>query len=301
MSEISDGAIARLRRLCEEPDFTGTRYRLIEEIGRGGMGTVYVAEDRELERRVAVKVLADPGIAPEAAGRMLAEARVVARLEHPGIVPVYDAGTLADGRVYYAMKLVEGRRLDEYAAAASLPDRLRVFARVCEAVAFAHSRGVVHRDLKPENIMTGAFGEVLVMDWGVAKVLGVEEEPGTVAGTPQFMPPEQARGDTEATGERSDVYALGAILRYLSEGREAKKPLRAIVAKAMAEAPRDRYGSAAEVEAEVLRYLDGGAVAAYRESVVERLGRFVDRNRTLMLLVMTYLVVRFALLLWSAR
>jgi serine/threonine protein kinase len=301
VSELSDRAVARLRRLCETPDFTGTRYRIVDEIGRGGMGTVYRAEDRKLVRLVAIKVMAEPAVEPSAAERMLAEARVVAHLEHPGIVPVYDAGTLADGRVYYAMKLVAGRRLGEYAAAASLADRLRVFARICEAVAFAHSRGVVHRDLKPENVMTGAFGEVLVMDWGVAKVAGVEEAPGTIAGTPRFMAPEQACGDAAATGPRSDVYSLGAILRYVCEGSEAKKPLAAIAAKAMSERAEDRYASAAELEADVLRFLDGEAVSAYRETVAERVARFVDRNRALVLLVMTYLVVRFALLAWSLR
>jgi serine/threonine protein kinase len=119
------------------------------------MGIVYLVHDSTLGRKVALKVLNDPG-----------EARTLASLEHPGIVPVHEAGALPDGRTYYAMKLVEGTRLDAYRASApSLADRLRIFLRVCEPVAFAHSRGVIHRDLKPENIIIGAFGEVLVLDW----------------------------------------------------------------------------------------------------------------------------------------
>ena len=197
MSGLPDRVVDHLRQICDTPDLSGTRYRLLGELGRGGMGTVYAAEDTVLERRVALKVLNEPDLDGEAAARLLREARVVARLEHPGIVPVYDAGALADGRVYYAMKLVEGRRLDEVrASAASVADLLRVFERLCEAVAFAHAHGVVHRDLKPENVMVGPFGEVLVMDWRVAKVLGAEEAPGTVAGTPEYMAPEQSHAYT---------------------------------------------------------------------------------------------------------
>ncbi len=195
------------------------------------MGTIYLAEDRVLGREVALKVVSTGAADPGAAARMLREARVIARLEHPGIVPVHDAGTLPDGRMFYAMKRVDGRRLDEVAldGAASLPDRLRVFQKVCEAVAFAHAHGVIHRDLKPENVMVGPFGEVLVMDWGVAKVLEEAAEPraaggpgtasatseGTVLGTPAYMAPEQAAGQTESVGPAADVYALGAILHFL--------------------------------------------------------------------------------------
>jgi serine/threonine protein kinase len=172
---------------------------------------------------------------------MIREAQIIARLEHPGIVPVHDVGVLADGRVYYAMKLVRGSRLDEYSEThKSTKDRLRKFQAACDAVAFAHAHGVVHRDLKPQNIMIGSFGEVLVLDWGVAKLLrsntGVsleadtlrkkpptatqqtnleETSQGTVIGTPHFMSPEQARGEVETLDERSDVYSLGAILFFL--------------------------------------------------------------------------------------
>ena len=143
-------------------DIVGTKYECVEELGRGGMGTVYLAEDRELDRLVAVKVLNTPDVTDDLRERMIREAQIIARLEHPGIVPVHDAGTLPDGRIFYAMKYVRGSRLDEYAAQrTSLNDRLRKFQAVCDAVAFAHAHGVIHRDLKPQNIMIGSFGNGL--------------------------------------------------------------------------------------------------------------------------------------------
>src|SRR5260370_4552055 len=141
-----DSAVARLRAIAAVPDLGDTRYELLEEIGRGGMGIVYLARDTQLERQVAVKVL-------NVTDRdLLAEARILARLEHPGIVPVHDAGALPDGRIYYAMKLVQGTRLDRYGETKPpLPELLRTFCRVCDPVGFAHSQGVFHRDLKPAN------------------------------------------------------------------------------------------------------------------------------------------------------
>jgi serine/threonine protein kinase len=168
---LDDEAISRLRAAVREPDLSGTRYRLRGVAGAGGMGTVYAVEDTELGRQVALKVLdvPDPGIEE----RLRREAQVLARLEHPGIVPVHDVGTLPDGRAFYTMKLVQGVPLDAYAARRPpLPERLRVFLRIADSVAFAHAQGVLHRDLKPQNVMVGAFGEVLVMDWGLAKVEG---------------------------------------------------------------------------------------------------------------------------------
>src|SRR5262249_32921974 len=167
---LAADALDRLRSAAQWPDLSQTRYEVLEPIARGGMGTVYLARDRDLEREVAIKVLSVPEPGPGAAERMLREARIIARLEHPGIVPVHDVGTLPDGRVYYAMKRVSRRRLHALAGE-PLADRLRVFERICEPVAFAHAHGVVHRDLKPENVMVGPFGEVLVMDWGVAKIV----------------------------------------------------------------------------------------------------------------------------------
>src|ERR1700757_1953584 len=220
MNWLSDEAIARLQTASALPDLAGTRYRLIERVGSGGMGTVYLAEDSVLGRRVALKIIDLPELHADLSARLLREAQILGRLEHPGIVPVHDAGTLPDGRVFYAMKFVEGERLDMLAKRIeALSDRLRIFQRICEAVAFAHARGILHRDLKPENMMVGPFGEVLVMDWGVAKILHedphrredqpspggetpqkaptvtkpLETEHGTILGTRGYMAPEQAR------------------------------------------------------------------------------------------------------------
>lgn len=250
MKFLSDKTLEHLREAVEIPDLAGTRYRLLERVARGGMGVVYVAEDEKLERRVALKVLDTSGEHGELAERLVREALVLARLEHPGIVPVHDVGTLADGRVFYTMRLVRGQRLDKYiASVAALSDRLRIFLRVCDAVAFAHAHGVLHRDLKPANIMVGSFGEVLVMDWGLAKLLDEEvrtrkevgdsraailekltEEGqsnadilgqpgrtghGTVLGTPGYMSPEQERGDIGHLDARSDIFSLGSLLRFL--------------------------------------------------------------------------------------
>ena len=172
MKFLSDKTVDRLRQNANLPDLFGTRYRLLERVARGGMGVVYAAHDEMLDRRVALKVLDVPAADGDFARRLNREARVLARLEHPGIVPVHDVGTLSDGRIFYTMKFVEGQRLDEHIeTVTSLPDRLRLFSRICDAVGFAHARGVLHRDLKPANVMVGAFGEVLVMDWGLAKIL----------------------------------------------------------------------------------------------------------------------------------
>src|SRR6266852_7009801 len=172
MKFLSDKALERLRENANTPDLAGTRYSLLERVARGGMGVVYAAQDEKLGRRVALKVLDVVDRKGELARRLIREAQVLAQLEHPGIVPVHDVGTLEDGRVFYTMKFVEGQRLDKHIEAVeSVPDRLRLFLRICDAVAFAHARGVLHRDLKPANIMAGPFGEILVLDWGLAKIV----------------------------------------------------------------------------------------------------------------------------------
>jgi tetratricopeptide (TPR) repeat protein len=225
-------------------------YRVLREIARGGMGRVLGAFDLGLEREVAIKVLL-PGAEVD---RFVREAKITARLPHPGIPPVHALGMLSDGSPFLAMKLVAGQTLAVEMKTADRPRLLQAFAQVCQAVGFAHSRGVIHRDLKPTNVMVGAFGEVQVMDWGLAKDLsgqdvsgeprsaGALPEPfvgtastqtvayepsddsaadetrsGAVMGTPWYMAPEQARG--EAAGARADVFALGGILCAILTGQ----------------------------------------------------------------------------------
>jgi eukaryotic-like serine/threonine-protein kinase len=314
---LSKDSLHRLQAALEEPDLEGTRYRLIAQIGRGGMGSVYLAEDIELQRKVALKVmnLTDPS--GDIAKRMWKEARIVAQLEHPGIVPIHDVGVLPDDRVFYAMKYVQGSRLDEYRSKApAQAEVLRLFQKICEAVAFANAHGVIHRDLKPENIMVGPFGEVLVMDWGVAKVLQnsdssvaafqksspnseIDTQHGTVIGTQGYMSPEQARGETDSLDQRTDVYSLGAILSFLLP--ETDKRLAAICKKAMAESPSDRYLSADQLAADIAHFSDQQPISAYRENVMERTLRWIDRNRFVVYLVGTYLILRFLVLLLMNR
>jgi serine/threonine protein kinase len=294
MTWISDNAVSRLRAIAEEPDFRGTRYTIVRELARGGMGAVYEAEDAELQRRVAIKVVATELASEDAADRMRREARVIAKLEHPGIVPLHDVGALPDGRIFYAMKLVRGHRLDECPLART--EALRLFLRLCEAVAFAHASGVVHCDLKPSNVMVGAFGEVLVMDWGVARVIG-DASPSVVAGTHGFMAPEQERGDV--VDARADVFALGAILRELLP--DAPKPLRALIAKCLAPNANDRFPDAAQLAAEIARYLDGEPLLTYRESLGERAARWLTQNRALVAVVIAYIVMRLIVLFFIHR
>jgi len=206
-------------------------------IGRGGMGVVVRAFDPQLGRDVAVKLLQEPFSSDaELVQRFLDEAKVSSQLQHPGIVPIYDIGTSDDGWPFYTMKIVDGDTLKERIDARRRPRvsarSLEVFARVCETVAFAHSRGVVHGDLKPANVMVGAFGEVQVLDWGFAKAMTMARKPVAeqdetdssalrVLGTPAYMAPEQAIGDIEAIDERTDVFGLGGILCEILTGAPA--------------------------------------------------------------------------------
>lgn len=331
MKWLSDSKLSHLREVVGNPDFSGTKYTFVKELARGGMGTVYLTEDTELNRQVAIKVLSAAEISDDMRRRMIREAQIIARLEHPGIVPVHDVGVLADGRVFYAMKLVRGVRLDEYAAnTSSTRERLRKFQAVCDAVAFAHAHGVIHRDLKPQNIMIGSFGEVLVLDWGVAKILRddrnavsseadtlmlpgqdqpkpnpmTDTSQGTIIGTRQYMSPEQARGEVDRLDERSDIYSLGAVFYFLltdqapnddkprAVNQKVTKPAEAVCLKAMARDRSNRYASAAELSADVSRLLDAEPVSAYRENAYEKVSRWVSKNRFLVLLVLAYLLMR---------
>jgi len=231
-------------------------YQLMGEIARGGMGVVIKGHDTDLGRDVAMKVL-DKRLAqrPEVVQRFVEEAQIGGQLQHPGIVPVYELGLMADERPYFTMKLVKGRTLANLLVERASPDADRcrlvdVFESVCQTMAYAHSRGVIHRDLKPANIMVGAFGEVQVVDWGLAKVMarggkadekrareaqshltvletvrsegtgsGSDSMVGSVMGTPAYMPPEQASGLVDRLDERSDVFSLGAILCEILTGK----------------------------------------------------------------------------------
>jgi serine/threonine protein kinase len=220
------------------------------------------------------------------------------------------------------MKLVRGRRLDQYVNATyTVADLLSIFDKICQAVAFAHAQGVLHRDLKPQNIMVGEFGEVLVMDWGLAKVLrGNSPEPGqeaihsnpapafvtqvgAVMGTPGYMAPEQARAEPDRIDERADVYALGAILSFLVTGPARPHPLpspppslRAIWQKALAQEPGQRYAHVSEMANDIARFLAHQPVHAYPEGVLRTTKRLLAKYRPAVLLVLAYLVMRILLL-----
>ncbi len=268
IAPISPGSLTELFRVFRGPEesprddprhaskLSGRfgRLQVFGPIGRGGMGVVLKGHDTDLGRELAVKVLLDRYCDhPAMIRRFIEEAQIGGQLQHPGIVPVYEIGVLSDRRPYFAMKLIKGSTLAELLAGRSRAEEnlarlLSSFEVVCQTVAYAHARGVIHRDLKPSNIMVGSFGEVQVMDWGAAKVLGrgddqievsvatalVEEtiittgrsqselddsRAGTVIGTPAYMAPEQARGDIDAIDERADVFALGSILCEILTGR----------------------------------------------------------------------------------
>ncbi len=245
-------------------------YELIEMLGEGGMGVVYTARQASLGRTIAMKMIKGEAARSDRHKNLfLTEAAVTGDLEHPNIVPIYDLGADDGGQLFYAMKKVEGTPWDEVIAEKTLAENVDILMRVADAVAFAHSRGVIHRDLKPENVMLGGFGEVLVMDWGLAASVspGGKAEPladsGT-GGTPSYMAPEMAAGDPARIGTHSDVYLLGAILYEIVTGfkphtggsvveclcqaaqnviqdSEAEGELVEIARKAMATEPADRY------------------------------------------------------------
>jgi tetratricopeptide (TPR) repeat protein/tRNA A-37 threonylcarbamoyl transferase component Bud32 len=254
LSATTAPASPEMRAVVNPPSASaGPRYRTLRPLGKGGLGEVFVALDEEVNREVALKEIQPTHAGSgDSVARFLLEAEVTGRLEHPGVVPVYGLGRHADGRPYYAMRLIKGETLQDALARfhqADAPGRelgerrlafrdlLRRFTDVCNAVAYAHSKGVLHRDLKPSNIMLGPFGETLVVDWGLTKVLGTSEaavaasgvllpgtsasstQAGAVVGTPAYMSPEQAAGHNLELTAATDVYSLGAILYALLTGR----------------------------------------------------------------------------------
>ncbi|MEK7867567.1 MAG: protein kinase [Planctomycetota bacterium] len=289
------------------------KYRVVGELGRGGMGIVYRAWDNELRRDVAIKLLrVHDRKNPELASRMLREARTAAPLDHPGIVPVYESGE-AGGTPYYVMAFVDGRTLATVLSADGLPpmrERARIVRDAAEAVAHAHAHNVVHRDLKPSNLMLDRDGRVHVLDFGLAKNLQDATQltaTGQVLGTAAYMPPEQVDGPAERVVPASDVYALGAVLYETLTGqppftgdsftqivvrsiardpesprlRDPKVPqdLETICLKALRKKPSERYPSARELADDLARFLRGEAILARPESLREKVVRWLRRHR----------------------
>ena len=307
------------------------RFTVMDELGRGGMGAVYRARDEDLGREVAVKV-ARGAVDPERAARFLAEARITGQLQHPNIVPVHGCGIDTGGRPWFSMTLVHGRELSEIIARRAedpvmaqewpLSRLVAVLVQACNGVAFAHSRGVVHRDLKPANMMLGGFGEVLVMDWGLgcrSVTPGTDEgswagapsltRDGTIAGTPSYMPPEQARGERDRIGPRSDVYALGSVLfefltghpphrgdtaeevvrqaqvgtivwpaRHL-QGAAIPRDLAAVAGRALQYETGARYPSVEAFRDDLQRWLDRRPVEAAASGWWGAFGKLIQRHR----------------------
>jgi serine/threonine protein kinase/Tfp pilus assembly protein PilF len=346
------------------------RFVIKEEIARGGLGRVLLGHDPLLGRNVAVKEMLPRALdAPELIARFHEEAQITGQLEHPHIVPIHELGIQPNGRPFYAMKLIRGRTLqDAILAYHALPsghaermlqlhDLLQAFVSVCHAVGYAHSRHVLHRDLKPANILVGDYGEVLVVDWGLAKVLNPDQDrlgndselfkdtsavhpshrapemlttTGSVVGTPAYMSPEQARGDIETLQPASDIYSLGAVLYEILTGRRPftgetraallekvingqfppprailpsiPRALEAICIRAMANAPVDRYRTAAELANEVSRWQAGEPVSAYREPWPQRSVRWAKRHKSICLATTAALAAcAFTLGVWSWR
>jgi serine/threonine-protein kinase len=335
----------------------GQRFRVLRPHARGGLGAVFVALDTELHREVALKQILDSQADdPASRQRFLLEAEVTGGLEHPGIVPVYGFGTYEGGRPYYAMRFIRGdslkvaierfhadeaSRKDPGRHSLELRKLLRRFLDVCNAIEYAHSRGVLHRDIKPGNVIVGRHGETLVVDWGLAKATGRSEPssgertlvpssasgsaetlPGSALGTPAYMSPEQAEGQLDRLGPRSDVYSLGATLYCLLAGRapftaedagallravqEGNYPpprlvdpsvdlaLEAVCLKAMARNPEDRYPTTKALADDVERWYADLPVTAWREPLSLRARRWARRNRSLMMAASAAVIMALA-------
>jgi WD40 repeat protein len=308
------------------PQVREGRYEILGEHGRGGIGCVYRAHDHELDRDVAIKKLISRGNLVEM--RFFREAAITARLEHPGIVPVHEAGWWSDGTPFYAMKLIAGRPLrDLIAERPAVEQRLGLLHHViavADAIAYAHARNVIHRDLKPSNVIVGEFGETVVIDWGLAKDLTTNESvvdsgsplpaprdegltsEGSVLGTPAYMAPEQHRG--EAVDQRADVFAIGMMLWQLcsleaalpAEPRERRAVLRrgrvdddliAIIDKAIAREREHRYRDAGALVADLRAFTSGARIAARCYSPLAVVAHWIRRHRLLAIAAATTLAL----------
>ena len=280
------------------PDSVPEGYRFADVIGRGGMGEVVLAEDLQLGREVAIKRMRAAAPSAEATARFLREARIQARLDHPAIVPVHELGQGADGRPYFTMKRVTGVTLDRRIADGAPPQQLlRAFVDVCLAIDLAHARGVIHRDLKPANIMLGDYGEVYVLDWGVARILAERDEHaadgdsqdgetqvGAILGTLGYMSPEQLRG--EPVTSATDVYSLGAILYEILAGVPAHPRGQAAMVSTVAGPPvspiarRPERAIAPELDAACMAALaDGPAARPTARGLADEIQRYLDGDR----------------------
>jgi eukaryotic-like serine/threonine-protein kinase len=317
--------VAVVRDYPELLEVERRHYAVVRELARGGMGRVLEARDLRLGRQVAIKELLPKN--RDIARRFEREARITARLQHPSIIHVYEAGVWQGGEPFYAMPVVPGQSLDKLVAEKhTLAERLALLPRViavADALAYAHDKNVIHRDLKPANVLVGDFGETVVIDWGLAKDLGAQTDPkesmtlplratgeetvsGSVVGTPAYMPPEQARGG-DAVDQRADVYSLGALLYKVLTGhapyqgataneviaqvkarppvplgeREPDTPpdLLAIVRKAMAREPSERYETASQLAKDLERFQTGQLVGAHRYTAGQLVRRWLRRHR----------------------
>jgi serine/threonine-protein kinase len=335
------------------------RYDMFDVISEGAMGEVFVGRDRDLRRKVAIKVLKKELLSSPVMRRFITEAQVTAQLDHPNIIPIYSLEIDPDGNASFAMKLIHGKTLQEFMDETeksylmhhrrstdkeyALNNRLEIMLRVCDAMTYAHSRGVIHRDLKPQNIMIGEFREVYVMDWGISRVVAESEGEtddiqcvnapghpddrfvgqtaiGQVVGTPRYMAPEQAKGLNHKLDARSDLYTLGIILyelvtlkparrgasitEMLDKCRTAELPpishrfpavrippeLKAIIRKATARDPEDRYESVREFAADLRHFLRGEETLALPDNAFRRAMRWTNRHRQLTLIVVLVVI-----------